>query len=644
MTNPIRRVLVPFFLVFGSLLLAACSGGNGNDKTPTAPVISVAGVQVSLPAQSLYVGATIQATVVVKDQNGNAMVGQAVSWSTSDATKATVSSTGLVTGVGIGTVTITAAVGTHQGTVSLIIAQVPVARVVISPPTSTIQPWQSVHFSAIALDSAGNQLANRTVSWTSSDSLRAPVDSQGTVTANLLGSITVTASIGGQAASALVNIALPSTVTVGPNIDIDPSLQSSETSVAINPTNPLNIIASANWAHFASFDGGRTWNYIAVASNGTANGDPNVAFNRQGVGFRQGLGWEITGPRGVVVQSSNDGGRTLNHGVYAYQPVQGRGAPDQGILAIDTVAKSPYVGNLYVTAADYQSAGYLPAYPSVGFPMIVLTSHDGGKTWDSPIDISDSPSFDQENSEYVTTGENGEVYVAWVKIAAPGSNAQHVVFTRSLDGGRTWSANTVIHALPLPGNSYTTNVRGNITIDVDRSNGPNRGTVYLSSLDFNGPAGGGADAWVMRSTDGGSTWSNPVLLSDAPRGPNTYNFQPRISVAPNGRVDAAWYGITNWDGQGIPSYNVYYSYSTDGALTFSPSIRVTTVTAPKPAAVFGEYMGLTSDSTRALVTWSDMRNGLPDAPHAYFAVVWNAQMPSKQTVRSVRALGKTKQH
>lgn len=617
------------------VVLAACSS---KDSSSTAPATVVTSVQLSVASQSFRVGATMQATVTIADQNGKPISGESVSWSSSDATVATVNSTGLISAVGIGSATITAVSAGKSGSITVQVTAVPIARIVVSPTTLTVQPWQTGSLSAVAYDSAGNQLSGRSISWISSDTVRAPVNSQGVVTGNLVGTFTITASSEGHAGTATVKIAPATPVVVGPNINMDPTLSvSQESSVAINPLNPLNIVASTNWAHFYSFDGGRSWTRTNVASSGMANGDPFVAFNRQGTFFRQGLGAPASGgPRGVVVHISSDGGRTLSQGIYAYQPQQGYGAPDQGILAVDTVLKSQYVGNLYVTAADYQSAGFQPAYPSIGFPMIVMTSRDGGQTWATPIDISDSPLFDQEYSEYVTTGENGQVYAAWLKSPHP-----TVFFARSANGGLTWSTNVVVRSLPgLQNNSpntYTTDIRGNITIDVDRSDGPNRGTIYLSSIDINGPSGGAADAYVVKSSDGGNSWSSPVLLSDAPRGPNKYDFQPRISVAPNGRVDAAWYGITGWDGTGNPTYDVYYSYSTNGGQTFSPSVKVTSAPSLKFLSVFGEYMGLTSDSTRALVSWSDMRLGAPNAPEEFFAVIWNTAMPISQSIRTTKA-------
>jgi hypothetical protein len=65
-------------------------------------------------------------------------------------------------------------------------------------------------------------------------------------------------------------------------------------------------------------------------------------------------------------------------------------------------------------------------------------------------------------------------------------------------------------------------------------------------------------------------------------------------------------------------------------VSFSPSVRVTSAPSLKFLTVFGEYMGLASDSTRALVTWTDLRTG---TYLANFAVIWNIAMPISQSVR-----------
>ena len=82
--------------------------GDGATEPPTPPpdpprpaTVAVAPATVRLTA----LGATEQLTAEVRDQNGNVMTGAAVSWASSAASVATVSSTGLVTAVGNGTAT-----------------------------------------------------------------------------------------------------------------------------------------------------------------------------------------------------------------------------------------------------------------------------------------------------------------------------------------------------------------------------------------------------------------------------------------------------------------------------------------------------------------------------------------------------------
>jgi plastocyanin len=98
-------------------LLTACGGGGGDSSvTPTPTVATVA---VTGPSTSLAVGSTLQLTAVPKDANGTAITGLSATWSTSDQARATVSSTGLVSGVAAGPATISATVSGIAGSVAL---------------------------------------------------------------------------------------------------------------------------------------------------------------------------------------------------------------------------------------------------------------------------------------------------------------------------------------------------------------------------------------------------------------------------------------------------------------------------------------------------------------------------------------------
>ncbi|HVH68406.1 MAG TPA: Ig-like domain-containing protein, partial [Gemmatimonadales bacterium] len=72
---------------------------------PPAPVASVV---LSPATASVGVGATVQLTATPKDQSGNSLSGRTITWASSAPALASVSATGLVTGLAAGTVTITA--------------------------------------------------------------------------------------------------------------------------------------------------------------------------------------------------------------------------------------------------------------------------------------------------------------------------------------------------------------------------------------------------------------------------------------------------------------------------------------------------------------------------------------------------------
>ncbi|MBI4545860.1 MAG: Ig domain-containing protein [Gemmatimonadetes bacterium] len=192
--------------------LTACSSGDGGGTTGPGDT-GVASVRVSPASDSLEVGQTLQLTATARDSRGNTLTGKTVTWSSSDALTATVSATGLVTGVKAGTVTITARVDNASGTASVKVksAQVPVASVTVSPATRSLVLGDTVTLAAVARDAAGNVLAGRTFSWSSSDTAVARVSTQGRVTAAKVGSATVTATIEGKAGSASITVTSPLT-------------------------------------------------------------------------------------------------------------------------------------------------------------------------------------------------------------------------------------------------------------------------------------------------------------------------------------------------------------------------------------------------------------------------------------------------
>ena len=75
----------------------------------------IASVTVSAPLKSIEVGNTTQLSAVAYDQTGAQLIGVTFQWLSSDKTIATVSNTGVVTGVAVGSARISALAGTVSG-------------------------------------------------------------------------------------------------------------------------------------------------------------------------------------------------------------------------------------------------------------------------------------------------------------------------------------------------------------------------------------------------------------------------------------------------------------------------------------------------------------------------------------------------
>src|SRR5689334_2085703 len=103
-----RRVtLGRLFVAVAAVLTLACGGKD----SPTAP--EVGSVTLSTSAATLVPTATVSLTATVNDASGNTM-SSPVTWTTSDQSRVSVTPAGLVTGVGVGSATITASAGGHS--------------------------------------------------------------------------------------------------------------------------------------------------------------------------------------------------------------------------------------------------------------------------------------------------------------------------------------------------------------------------------------------------------------------------------------------------------------------------------------------------------------------------------------------------
>ena len=154
---------------------------------------------VTPPSVDLVTGGTQTLTATALDQTNNPMSGLSVSYASSDQTKATVTSGGVVTAVSAGTavVTVTGTVGsiTRTRDVTVTVAQSAVfTTLAIAPSSVALLVNGTQALTATALDQNGSPMAGLSVTFVSSDATKASVTTSGLVTGVAAGTATVTAT------------------------------------------------------------------------------------------------------------------------------------------------------------------------------------------------------------------------------------------------------------------------------------------------------------------------------------------------------------------------------------------------------------------------------------------------------------------
>ncbi len=218
----------------------------------------------------------------------------------------------------------------------------------------------------------------------------------------------------------------------------------------------------------------------------------------------------------------------------------------------------------------------------------------------------------------ITVDNEGNAYALWFNTGAnlaPGIVTGEWV-SKTSDNGKTW---TVSQAGPMT--PYTGGVG---RIAWSPGGGPD-GTVHIVSQvnpsvtpQNTGGIAAVVDVAYKQSTDGGRTWTEPKILSDDDPKDMFVSVIPMISVAPNGRVDVAF-----WDTRsdpGIRGNDVYYTYSNDDGKTWSKNQRITDRTIDRKFGVWGNNFDMSSPpavastNAYALFGWDDTRASDPTAP------------------------------
>ena len=156
----------------------------------------------------------------------------------------------------------------------------------------------------------------------------------------------------------------------------------------------------------------------------------------------------------------------------------------------------------------------------------VIRSTDKGASWDAPIEIAKQQSLgvrDPDTGErvrdaailgHIAAGRSGGIAAVWQDARFSGGARDGIAFSRSDDGGRSWSAPVQVNRAP------------SVPAFVPAVAIADDGTIGVTYYDFRNNTADATtlptDYWFARSTDGGATWTEthvagPFDLLAAPR-------------------------------------------------------------------------------------------------------------------------------
>jgi hypothetical protein len=409
-----------------------------------------------------------------------------------------------------------------------------------------------------------------------------------------------------------------------PAFDTTTQYTQSETSICVNGNNMVESFndstGDSSSGYAFSSDGGKTWTHDRIPQNDNqlTLGDGVVALGPKGEVYYSTLMFI----RGKTLLSTVGVAKSMDHGATFTTPVEAstsdsseKNFNDKEWIAVDRSPNSPFNGSVYVSWTN------IGKHVSIDFAR----STDQGATFSDPnrIATADLPNYAQGSN--IAIGPAGDVHVVYF-VGSLFTQSGSIAYVKSTDGGRHFSSPIVIaNMLPIREVTGIGNVRANSLPDI--AVGPN-GAIHVA-YDAQ-PALGGkdrSDIFYVRSTDGGTSFSQPVRLNDD----STNNSQlfPSVAVTAAGAVGIEWWDRRNSTNDCLT--DVYMTISHDGGTSFGPNFRVTnqnfvfTPIEPSLASGYhGDYLNMTADGETFFPSWSSEARGNPDA---YMGIVPAATDP-----------------
>jgi hypothetical protein len=399
------------------------------------------------------------------------------------------------------------------------------------------------------------------------------------------------------------------------------------------PDNPLasgsstcqQLVAQQTAAGSQNFPDAEVEPYIAVDPTNAMHLITSVQQDR----------WNDGGSNGLTNAVSVDGGATWSKATTqpAFSICEGASQGSSGFFARAT---DPWVsissdGKIAYSISDSFNANG-PAFGGAS-AIIISRSLDGGLNWQPPVtarlDTSTTVLNDKESiTADPSPAKPTDAYAVWDRLVSPSTHANPsafnvspafrgpAMFSKTTDGGVSWSTGRPIFD---PGEKNQT-IGNQIVIPTA---GPAAGQL-IDGFDLLLNKGGKGhnqrssdSVAIIRSTDGGSSWSGPTIVAQQQVAPVFINGQrlrtsdelPEFATGgPNGNLYAVWQ-----DGRfsSAGTSKIAFSMSTDGGATWSAPVRVDQSPGDTPA--FIPQVAVRADGTVA-VQYYDLENATTADP------------------------------
>jgi hypothetical protein len=435
-------------------------------------------------------------------------------------------------------------------------------------------------------------------------------------------------------ALALSTSTVHAVVMVGRNIDIAGEASSDrqrvEPTIAVDPRNPNIIVSGAQdlrlfpqghrWhGYYRSIDGGLTWSSSLVpgfpgdtSPQGKSSAlhtfdlttDPVLAFDLSGNVYYAGIAIKLSGA-GFFTASVVFVAKYVNDGAdFAFVTLDKDGF-DKPWIAVDT-SGGVNTGNVYLGFDGSTSTSV-----NVG---LFARSTDGGNTFSQAILLPSAGSGDLVLPE-PTIDPAGHVFVSSLERVHNGTTFTFpdIQVSKSTDGGVTFKTVIAASGITILG-SASSFLAGNRfrVFTVPQIASDNNGVFVV----WDDLRTGDANILLTRSTDGGVTWSTPVVVNDVT---TNQQFFPSIASS-GGSISVIWYDsrLGQLPNGTITGLDVFYAQSTNAGASFSKSVRVTSVsfnpnlverTDLGSTGIFiGDYIQVAASAGVVHPVWTDNRN------------------------------------